>query len=258
MKLTLPLFFVCLALSAFVYPVWGAGFGAAMFGNAVQILSLAVGAINLGRVTRRFAPSDAPRPAWAGLQAGISIWAIAQVVELYNELMQKAVYGGFADIIWIIGYLPLFYGVFLLISNYRKTGLPLGSRLSYVLQCAALVLLYGFLFRMSIWDQITDPNRSYAMKALDFGYPTLDFLLFTTGSILLRFSWILRGGQLGRVWLLLCASFLMLGVGDFLLSNLPSLESPSYRLLDSIYFSAYFLIALAARSQETITHTSPG
>lgn len=252
MKITLPLFLICLIAAAIVYPLWGAMRGAAFFGNAVQILALVVGAINLLRVTRSFSAMDAPRRAWGALALGIVIWAIAQVVELYDEFQHEVSYGGFADVIWLIGYLPLLYGVYLLIKNYRSTGLPLGSRASYVLQCVGLLVLYGVLFRQSIWQQIADPNRGAAMKALDFGYPTMDFLLFTAGSILLRFSWILRGGLLGRVWLLLCFGFLLMGVGDFLLSNLPSLESPAYRSLDSVYFSSYFLIALAARYQETI------
>lgn len=252
MKITLPLFAACLVAAAIVYPWWGATRGVAFFGNAVQILALVVGAVNLRRVTRSLAATDAPRQAWAALQLGIVIWAVAQIVELYDEFEHTVSYGGFADIIWLIGYLPLLYGVFLLIRNYRSTGLPLGSRASYVLQCAGLLALYGLLFRQSIWHQVADPYRGFAMKALDFGYPTMDFLLLTAGSILLRFSWILRGGLLGRVWLLLCFGFLLLGVGDFLLSNLPSLESPAYRSLDSVYFSSYFLIALAARSQETI------
>lgn len=252
MKITLPLFVACLLAAAIVYPLWGATRGAAFFGNGIQILALVVGAINLRRVTQSFAATDAPRQAWAALQLGIVIWAIAQIVELYDEFEQTVSYGGFADIIWLIGYLPLLYGVFLLIKNYRSTGLPLGNRASYVLQSVALLILYGILFRQSIWHLIADPNRGLAMKALDFGYPTMDFLLFTAGAILLRFSWILRGGLLGRVWLLLCFGFLLMGVGDFLLSNLPSLESPAYRSLDSVYFSSYFLIALAARYQETI------
>lgn len=254
MRITLPLFVIVLVLAAFVYPLWGETRGAALFGNAVQILALVVGAINLQRVTGSFAATDAPRRAWAGLQLGISIWVIAQAVELYNEFQHEVTYGGFADVIWLIGYLPLIYGVFRLVNNYRSTGLPLGSRASYVLQCVALLLLYVILFWQTIWDQIADPNRHSAMKVLDFGYPTLDFLLFTAGSVLLRFSWMLRGGLLGRVWLLLCLGFVLMGIGDFALSNLPSLESPMYRMLDSVYFSSYFLIALAAHYQETITH----
>lgn len=253
MKLTLPLFLIVLALSVFVYPLWGATRIAAGFGNAVQILALVVGAINLRRVTNSFSSSDAPRSAWVGLQIGITIWVLAQILELRDEfILHDVQYGGVTDVVWLLGYLPLFYGVIRLIGNYRSTGLPLGSAASYLLQCGALLVLYGVLFQQSIWPQITAPERSLAMKALDLGYPTMDFLLFAAGSILLRFSLILRGGSLGRVWLLLCVGFLMMGIADILLSNLPNLQTPAYRYLDVLYISSYFFIALAARNQYSI------
>lgn len=258
MKITLPIFLVTLALSALIYPLWGthsiAGVTAGtLFGNLAQILSLLLAAINLWRVTRAFGQSEEPKRAWMGMQICMWIWVAAQIVELHDEFQHNVQYGGFADVLWMTGYFPLLFGVFLLIRNYRSTGLPLGSRSSYVLQCLALLVLYGLLFRLSIWDQVIDPQRGVFMKTIDIGYPTMDFLLLTAGSVLLRISWMLRGGLLSRVWLLLCIGFLLLGVGDFALSNLESLNSPAYRMLDGVYFSSYFLVALAARSQELAT-----
>lgn len=253
MKITLPLFLIVLALSVFVYPMWGSTGAAAVFGNAVQLVALAVGAINLRRVTTTFSATDTPRIAWAGVQLGMSIWVVAQLSEMRDEfILHKVQYGGVTDVIWLLGYLPLLYGVIRLIGNYRSTGLPLGSAASYLLQGGALLLLYGVLFQQSIWQQLTSPERNFAMKALDLGYPTMDFLLFAAGSILLRFSLILRGGSLGRVWLLLCVGFLTMGIADILLSNLPNLQTPSYRYLDVLYISSYFFIALAARYQYSI------
>lgn len=250
MKSTLAIFLAVLLLSAFVYPFWGVTRGTALYGNLIQFLALVVAAINLWRVKKSFAATDAPRKAWGSLQLGVMIWGIAQLIELRDEVfLQGAHYGGFADAVWLIGYLPILYSLFLLISDFRSTGLPLGSGSSYVAQSAVLLILYALLFQLTIREHLADPGRAITMKILDLGYPTFDFLLFAGGSILLRFSWILRGGLLGRVWLLLCLGFLMSGVADILFSNLPDLHTAAYRSLDLLYATSYFLIALAAREQ---------
>src|SRR5262249_54754084 len=160
MNVTLILFLISLALSAIVYPLWGGTEGANIFGNVIQVVSLVVASLNLRKLTNTYAPGDFPRKAWGSLGLGMSIWIIGQLLEIYNETVKPVVsYGTFAYFFWLFGYLPLIYGVILLVRSLRASGLPLGGRASYLIIAIVLIALYGLLFQKHIWENLADPQR---------------------------------------------------------------------------------------------------
>jgi hypothetical protein len=247
---TLIIFLISLVLSAIVYPKWGGTEGATIFGNVVQVTSLIIASLNLRKLTSTYAPGDFPRKAWGSLGLGMSIWIVAQLVEMYNETILRIVsYGTIADLFWLVGYLPLIYGVFLLLKSLRASGLPLGSRASYAVLIIVLIALYGLLFQKHIWENLADAQRPLKDKVLDFSYPTFDFVLCSVSVVLLRISWMMRGGSLARAWILLGVGFILLETADILLSSMPALETNASWAMDILYFSSYFLVALAATSQ---------
>lgn len=250
MRLTLPLYILCLAAGASIYPRWGETPLAIWFGNVAQILALVMAGYNLTATGNAFGRKDAPRMAWFRLSIGIWIWVLAQCLETYCELVLRQVsYGTIADVFWLIGYIPLLSGISLLALNYKSTGLPMGSKQSYVFQSAILLALFAAVFFREILPQVEDPDRSVVYKFLDVVYPAFDFVLICVGTVLARVAWQMRGSKLARAWILICVGFFLTGVADVLLSYSTDLNTLTYRILDVIYLSAYFMIAFSAKTQ---------
>src|SRR5262249_51202134 len=89
-------------------------------------------------------------------------------------------------------------------------------------------------------DLVKRPDPA-ALKFLNVGYPTFDFMLISMASVMVRITWMLRGGSLARSWIMLCLGFIAIGVADIAFAYNSSLA-----VLDVVFFSAYFLIGLSA------------
>lgn len=233
-----------LATSMFLYPADSTSESVVIFGNLAKIFSLFVCGISLTLTQNKFKPDDSPERAWNFLAGGMWIWFFAQVIFGYFKLVtHTSPYPSLADVFFVIAYAPLLVGLIFLIMDFKSTGLPMGSLKSYIIQAVILLAVYAILFYTLLWDLLTNPNDSVTLRALNIGYPTLDFLLLALSSILVRIAWALRGGSLARSWVFLCAGFIALGVADiyFAYDALP--------VLDILYFSSYFMVALSGYYQ---------
>ncbi|HSP07503.1 MAG TPA: hypothetical protein VLR94_10020 [Acidobacteriota bacterium] len=233
------LLWYCLAIAApFIY--WnGDAEWILIFGNVAKVFSLLVCGLSLTITQSEYSTEDTPQKAWTNLAVGMWLWFFAQIIFAYYKLvLRQSPYPSIADIFFAIGYLPLIIGVVFLIKDFKSTGLPMGTRSSYVIQTIVLLILYGIIFATLMWPLIVSKDPIGA-KFLNVGYPTCDFIMVSLTSVLVRISWGLRGGSLARSWLLLCIGFTLLGLTDITFA---------YRAdprLDVLFFSSYFLIALA-------------
>jgi hypothetical protein len=253
-RVTLPLFIVLLVGSAVIYPFWGESEFALYYGNVVQAIALIVAVYNLNLATNVFRPGDAPRKAWARIGIGIGIWVVAQILESYCDLVLHQVsYGTVADAFWMLGYFPLISGVYLFFENFRSTGLPLGNKQGYVIIGILLAAVYAILMYFIIWPNLSNISRPILVRILDFSYPTFDFIIIAVAAVLIRIAWNLRGGNIAKPWVLLSLGFVMTAGADILLQLSEDISSPAYRIADVVYFAGYFLVALSAKNQVSIT-----
>lgn len=218
------------------------------------MIALFVTAYNLYLTTNAFRPGDAPRKAWARLGIGMGIWLIGQLLESYCDLVLNQVsYGTVADAFWMLGYFPLISGVYLFFENFRSTGLPLGNKQGYIAIGAGLAAVYAVIFYFIMWPNLSDATRPVIIRILDFSYPTFDFIIIAVASALIRIAWNLRGGSIAKPWVLIGLGFVMTAGADLLLQLSTNIESVAYRAADVVYFAGYFLVALSARKQLSIT-----
>lgn len=250
MKSTPLIFLFFLVASGIIYPLWSTETIAIWFGAVAQITALVVASHNSSLARDAYGRNDEPRKAWFSITFGLWIWVIAQFLESYCDLVLKMIsYGTIADAFWSIGYIPMALGVWQLVRGYRDTGLPLGSRASYIAQLSTLLILYCVVFYVYLLPQLAEPDRPIVIKFLDVFYSGMDFVLVCLISVLVRFAWMMRGGMVARSWIFLGAGFTMVGVADLWLSYATDFESTFYRLNDLTYFSSYFLIAIAGMFQ---------
>jgi len=139
---------------------------------------------------------------------------------------------------FVLAYVPLFAGLIVLISDFRSTGLPMGGKTSYVVQALVLLAIYSVMF-FAWLKPLLSTHDDPITKFLNFGYPTFDFLLVCVTSVLIRISWVLRGGSLAKAYIALGMSFFLTGVGDLIFAYRP------IPAIDMFFFSAYFVLGLA-------------
>lgn len=239
MNWTLPVYLVLLIVSIVIYPLVSTGGVVILFGNLAKIISLVFACVNLTATRNAFAPGDTPRRAWTWLAAGMWIWLLAQLIfAFYKLILKQSPYPSPADLFFVIAYFPLFIGLMVLVKDFKSTGLPMGSAGSYVVQGFLLLGAYGTVFFTLLLKFLRNED-ALELKFLNVGYPTFDFLLIAMTSVLIRVSWMLRGGSLAKSWIMLCVGFLVLGVADI------AFAYNAYPFLDILFFSSYFFVALA-------------
>ncbi len=249
MKWTVPIFIAALFSAAILYAFYIDSKVIVYFGNIMQAGSLLLAIINVNMARFLFGPDDEPRKAWGWLAIGLAFWFLGQILGSYREMVLHEVpYGDFSDVFWVVGYIPLLLGVIILIQNFLKTGLPAGSKKSYLLIALISAALFVALLFSVILPGLQEPEKPIQTKLLDVAYPMLDFVLLALSAVLFRISWNLRGGSLAKIWLMLCLGFALTSIADLALIDISEL-SRAYRYLDILYFSSYFCIAIAGSIQ---------
>jgi hypothetical protein len=252
MRLTALVFLAFLLAAVFVFSQ-GTIHQQNVLGNIGQITALIFATWNCFKLAGTYSSEDPPRKAWLTMSFGSAIWLIAQILAMYHELfLESGAHGTIADVFWIIGYILFLRAMILFVKNFKSTGLPLGNSWSYVIQAAIFAAIFAILFQTLLLPLIKTPERSFFLNFLDIGYPVLDFLLISLCSVLIRFSWILRGSGISRSWILLCIGFCIVAGADIALGYSSDATSFVYRFLDLVYFSAYFFIALSAANQWSV------
>ncbi|MCI0441864.1 hypothetical protein L0152_01450 [bacterium] len=210
-----------------------------IFGNIAKIFSLFVAGLALTFTTNAYNPGESAKRAWTFLAAGAWMWLFAQLIFAhYKIVLGVNVYPNIADLFFVLGYLPLFGGLIVLILDFRSTGLPMGGRTSYIVQALIFIVIYVGMFFAWLKPLLFNQD-DVVTKFLNFGYPTVDFLLFFVTSVLIRISWVLRGGSLAKAYIALGMSFFLTGVADLIFAYRP------IPAIDIFFFSAYFILGLA-------------
>lgn len=250
MRATVPVFLIAFVAASIAYTFYRDSESISWFGNGLQLAGLLLAAINLNMARNLYRPEDKPRNAWALLAVGMILWTMAQTIDAYHEIYLKEVpYGTFADLFWVLGYVPIIFGLIILVRNFLSTGLPAGNKSAYLFIALFFVVVLGAILKFLVLPGLNEPENTTASKILDVAYPTLDMILIAFAAALVRISWALRGGNLSNTWLLLCIGFVMVAIADLVLTNIENIDSGAYRFLDLLYFSAYFSIAISGRFQ---------
>src|SRR5262249_41368082 len=149
-----------------------------LFGNLAKVFSLLICAVSLTNTQNAFSANDTPQKAWTFIAGSMWIWFFAQVILFYIKILvhDPDYYPSLADLFFSLSYLPLIIGVIFLIKDFRSTGLPMGSRNSYIIQAVVLLVVYGIIFATLLYQLAIRPDPP-ATKFLNVGYPTFDFIV---------------------------------------------------------------------------------
>ena len=169
--------------------------------------------VNIGRTNRLL---------WGGLLAGWALWTVAEILwVVYGFLYQDVPYPSPADAFWLIGYIPMGYGLY-----FRSRELP--TRLSptqkvtlWVVSGATILITAVFILLPVI--QSNDPSN-WLESALNVTYPLADLFLLV---IIIRLIFVYGAGDYGFGWNLLTAGFILHSISNLIFS---------YASLEDIYY----------------------
>ncbi len=215
-----------------------------MVANSAAIGSAATAFVFLALTWQMYERDDAQRGPWGFLVAGVGLYLLGEStwMVLDTALGQEIPFPSVADLFWVLGYVPLFLGLALLIRLMAKGRRIPFPRMAFVIvtSLAILILSTGFVFL----PVVQDDRMSIVEKTLNVLYPSLDVVLIILAFVLAANF---RRGLLARTWRLMVFGFILIGTSDLTFSWLTWNEAfHDWHPVDLGWVVGYLLLALAA------------
>ena len=159
-------------------------------------------------------PKDKFSKIWLCFTLGMGFWFLGEVAwTVYTFLFNIAVpYPSIADLLWLVGYVPLIVALQLYIHTFRYAI----SKAMYVVTAAAVSIAGFVLFAFLALPVLAVASENDAATLIvDLVYPALDLSLF---SMSFRSLLIFAKGKIAQAWMFINAAVLMVSVADILFS----------------------------------------
>jgi hypothetical protein len=180
----------------------------------------------------------ANRLLWGGLLVGWALWTIAEILwVVYGFLYQDIPYPSPADFFWLIGYIPMGYGLY-----FRSREIP--AKLSRAQGAAlwtvslAIIVITVIFVLIPILQSNDAANRLESI--LNIVYPLADLFLLI---IVMRLIFVYGGGDYSFGWNLLTAGFILHSISNLIFSYASQLDI-YYPELEANFISAVAVDAL--------------
>jgi len=189
--------------------------GSLILFDCVAVVALAVATWALWKVARAVGPSGAATMAWRLVSVGVGIYALAQAILTAYRLAgpEAPPFPSSADIFFVTGQVLIAVGLVLHIIAYARTGLPLGSAVSYVIMYVIAGAVSIYLIRTLDVPMWADASRPMGEKVLNTLYHILDLLTLFAAMGVFRIAVVLRGGSLATGWAAIAVGFAFVMVG---------------------------------------------
>jgi hypothetical protein len=235
-------------------PYWLGDLTLLRLGALAKILFLGMSALFAHQTAASFDADNPARPAWRLLSIGLAGFLLGQGYLAFYQLALglTSPYPSPADAAFIAAYPFQLAAFWKFISAYRASGFPVGSRREHgilALAAASVFVVIGFVVLTPVMRAASPPLE----KALNFAYPTFDFLILIPLVILLRITVPFRGGRIWTVWATLLSGFVAMGAADILYAYFSTLgQAWLESLIDVLFLLAYILVAEATLKQRDL------
>jgi len=159
---------------------------------------------------------DGSKRIWGLFALGILLWAAAEIIWAYYEIILEieTPYPSLADILWIPGYLPLFWG---LILRHRMLNVKLDQRRITTIILTTALFLFASIYFVLIPNIVEFDIERLDESLLNLFYPLGDLVLFILSTLIL-FSF--ERGRYAVTWMFVAIGFIIMSVSDLLFSYL--------------------------------------
>lgn len=113
--------------------------------------------------------------AFASLAAGVSLWAIAELIWAYNSIVLgiQVPFPSIADVLWLAGYAPLAFHLF---STSRFYGVRLRKKSTFAVALAVGVFSSAYIYSLIAASELSGPDAALSL-AITITYPVLDAII---------------------------------------------------------------------------------
>lgn len=223
----------------------------------VASLSLLATVVALRQVVRASGGGTSSARGWRHLFVGVYLILLGQctlmLMRFANE-SAKAEFPSLADVFYVAGQILFISGLSLHLLAYARSGLPLGSRSSYVEMYLVVAVLVGYLtwkLNLPMW---ADPANTFGWKTINTTYHVLDMLTLCAALGLLRIALVFRGGSIAVGWAAMATGALLVMIADMLFGI-----GVDHRYAALVYLAAYVSLMFGAmRHREVIAGVGSG
>ncbi len=207
------------------------------------------------RAAQTFESGELQRRAWLTFGLGMGLWAMAECIWFYYQslLGQEVPFPSTADVLWALGYAPLFWGLFF---QYRTLGNQ-SERRRQVMALALYATGAILTFILVLWPMLSEPGEASAVELfLDVLYPIGDLFLALIATLSLL---VLGRSLLGLPWLYIACSMLLFALADLVYVYADWREIYEIGrnwlsgLSDVTYLAGYITAFIGAYRQATLT-----
>jgi hypothetical protein len=159
----------------------------------------------------------------------------------------------YADIFWILAYLPYMASLTILVLGYRASGFPMGRLRRHIALASAGCAVALALFFLVLLPIARDPGTDILSKIAYLYYPIADFVLLAPAVVLVAITAGFGKGILAVPWKLIAVAFLLWAGADQVYSVLSwnGLYGDG-NPIDAAWNLAYLLIGAAGLWQRSI------
>lgn len=176
----------------------------------IVIVAAACAAYLAARLWRIFERGETLSVIWGNIALGLTLWAIGEIIWASDYLWGGNLlpYPSWADIVWILGYLALIFGLGLRIYTLKIIPNKAWQRVVLAIFILIFFLVIWFILVPIFTDYTT--TRVFE-KAINLFYPIGDLII---GFLAIYLVLVLIGGTLFSTWGLIGLGFLCAAVSD--------------------------------------------
>jgi hypothetical protein len=223
-------------------------------GSFLSIITSAFAAIYLFRTVCVFKSFDRVKLSWLLIAVTLLLDFIAEtgytIQRLVYNLDMNELYPSVFDYVWLLAYAPSIVGFSMIISGYKRSGLPMGNMKSYgllVFCFSILVFLVAYFLLIPIWN---DTSLTALERFFYIVFPIVDLILVVLVITLLYQVKHFGKGAITTTWLFMIAGLILFTFADLIYSYLTWLDTYELgSIVDVAWNVGYLSIALSGSNQ---------
>lgn len=196
------------------------------------------------------------RLLWGGLMAGWALWTLAEVLwVVYGYYYQDIPYPSPADFFWLVGYIPMLYGLY---ARIREIPVKLNRNQNFELVILSLITLGSTFYFILLPILQQEEAANWVENVLNVLYPLVDLVLLL---VVFRLLFVYINGEYSLGWNLLTLGFILHSTSNLIFSyaSLYDLYYPNFTVnlvsslaIDVPYNLSYVLWALGLHTLQVI------
>ncbi|HEX2920097.1 MAG TPA: hypothetical protein VHO50_02920 [Bacteroidales bacterium] len=252
---------ILLLINVLVYTTRVGGDQVVLFtSDALPIICSLVASLCLLSLLRHFKQVDYTYRFWLLLFIGIFLYFIAETIygvfEIFLKIDMAVNYPSIADYFWCIAYIPMFIGLVMMISGYRRSGFPMGSKKVCFFLITLIIVISSVVSIFILTPIINDAETPAFTKFFYMFYPIGDVLVVTPVILLAYITSLFGKGIVSRPWKYIAIGFICFSIADLLFAYLS--WSDSYgngNLIDLAWNFGYLSIGAAGLMQKELMNS---